>query len=105
MKKKVRKPRVQRTFGYAALGVEIHLYKDATKAGAALLVTDLNTIKGNKTEFGLVAVRLANNLDELKKITEAVSAARLVANYALMFGTRLIERTPSLKKAEKYLEG
>ena len=105
MKKKMRKPRTQKTFGYAALGVEVHLYKDATKAGAALLVTDLDTVKGNKSEFGLVAVKLANNLNELKKITEAASAGRLAANYVLMYGIRVIERTPSFQKAEKYLEG
>jgi len=103
MVKKVHK-RVQRTFGYDSLGVEVHLYKDATNAGAARFVTDPNIVKRNKDEFGLISIRLANNLRELAGLEKEVSADKLVPNYVLMVGTRVIEQTASSKKAEKFLK-
>jgi hypothetical protein len=96
--------RVQRTFGYDSLGVEVHLYKDERNAGAARLLTNPEIVKGNQTEFGLTFIRLANNLAELKTLETEASANKLVPNYVLMVGTRVIEQTASSKKAEKFLK-
>ncbi|KKT26268.1 MAG: hypothetical protein UW13_C0020G0010 [candidate division WWE3 bacterium GW2011_GWA1_43_94] len=87
------KPREQRTFGYDNLGVEIRVFKTAQNAGA------------NSEEFGLVTVKLANNVYELEKFQTGFKNQGYSTNFVLMKGTYVLSYTSDIKKAVKFLKG
>ncbi len=98
-----RKPSIQRTFGYDSPGVEVRLFINKTKAGAASEIAS-GTIRRNRDIFGLDSIVLANNLEELEEILDNAASKGLVANFVPMFGTNVVEYTRDIKKVKKFLK-
>ncbi|HAI62871.1 MAG: hypothetical protein UU64_C0008G0028 [candidate division WWE3 bacterium GW2011_GWF2_41_45] len=101
------KPREQRTFGYDNLGVEIRVFKTAQNAGAANIAVPQTSkmLQRNSEEFGLVTVKLANNVYELEKFQTGFKNQGYSTNFVLMKGTYVLSYTSDIKKAVKFLKG
>ena len=102
----IRKTREQRTFGYDSLGVEIRVFKTAQNAGAANIEVPQTskTLMTNAEEFGLITVKLANNVLELEKFDAEFRSRGYATNFALMKGTTALSYTSDIKKAIKFLK-